>query len=172
MVLTIAARHGDRDLFDRMRAAAGKKTNERFRGNLIFCLGLFQDPEIIKVAHTHRAERMSSMFESRSAFFSALRKSAKTRDLGYDFVKAELGPAWSPSFPPYRRLRTVHCRRILRRRASQGCGSFFKAGQPNTRRGPRILAQVLEGIDLCVAYNEAQKPSVTEFLQRYGNTHR
>ena len=50
VVLTIAARHGDRDLFDRMRAAAGKEKNESFRGNLLFSLGLFQDPEIIKVA--------------------------------------------------------------------------------------------------------------------------
>jgi len=33
--------------------------------------------------------------------------------------------------------------------------------------GPRILAQVLEGIDLCIAYKNAQEASVTEFLKSY-----
>jgi hypothetical protein len=50
VVLTTAARHGDRDLFDRIRAAAKKETAENFRGNLLFSLGLFQDPEILKAA--------------------------------------------------------------------------------------------------------------------------
>jgi hypothetical protein len=32
---------------------------------------------------------------------------------------------------------------------------------------PRNLAQVLEGIDLCVARKAAQAPSVASFLEKY-----
>ena len=34
--------------------------------------------------------------------------------------------------------------------------------------GPRNLTQTLEGSDLCVAYKQAQQPSLTQFLERYG----
>ena len=47
--------------------------------------------------------------------------------------------------------------------------TFFKGRSTKYTGGPRILTQVLEGIDLCVAYKKAQEPSVTEFLQQYGN---
>jgi hypothetical protein len=32
---------------------------------------------------------------------------------------------------------------------------------------PRNLAQVLEGVDLCIARVSAQRPSVSEFLAKY-----
>lgn len=86
VVLTIAARHGDRDLFDRMRAAAGKETNESFRGNLIFCLGLFQDPEIIKTALPIALSGEFDVRESLGILFAPSER-RQTRDLAYDFVK-------------------------------------------------------------------------------------
>jgi alanyl aminopeptidase len=49
--------------------------------------------------------------------------------------------------------------------------AFFKDRSTKYTGGPRILAQVLEGIDLCMAYKQAQAPSVAEFLQQYRRVH-
>jgi len=50
VVLNTAARHGDRELFDRMRAEAKQENDEHFRWILLLSLGLFQSPAIIKTA--------------------------------------------------------------------------------------------------------------------------
>jgi len=166
VVLSVAARHGDRDLFDRMRAAAKKETNENFRGNLIFCLGLFQDPEIVNTA---LPLALSGEFDVRESFdiMFAPSERRQTRDFAYDFVKqnwdllvAKL-PTDTGSYVPY--VASGYCDAEHRKDAE----SFFTGRSTKFTGGPRILAQVLEGIDLCIAYKNAQEASVTEFLKSY-----
>ena len=45
--------------------------------------------------------------------------------------------------------------------------NFFSGRSTKYTGGPRILTQVLESIDLCVAYKNAQEASVAEFLETY-----
>jgi alanyl aminopeptidase len=166
VVLTTAARYGDRDLFDRMRAAANKEKEENFRGDLLFSLGSFQDPEILKVA---LPIVLSDEFDSRESldilFAPAQRR--QTRDFAYDFVKqnwdrliAKL-PTDTGSFLPY--VAGGYCDSQHR----QDVENFFSGRSTKYTGGPRILTQVLEGIDLCVAYKNAQEASVAEFLETY-----
>jgi alanyl aminopeptidase len=166
VVLTTAARHGDRDLFDRMRAAAKKETQENFRGTLLFSLGSFQDPEIIKLA---LPIVLSDEFDSRESlnilFGPAQRR--QTRDFAYDFVKqnwdalmAKL-PTDTGAYLPY--VAGGYCDAQHR----QDVQDFFSGRSTKYTGGPRILAQMLESIDLCVAYKNAQGASVAEFLRAY-----
>ena len=166
VVLSIAARHGDRELFDRMRAAAKKETDESFRGNLIFCLGLFQDPEIVNTA---LPIALSGEFDVRESFniLFAPSERRQTRDFAYDFVKqnwdlmvAKL-PTDTGAYAPY--VAAGYCDAEHRKDAE----SFFTGRSTKFTGGPRILAQVLEGIDLCIANKNAQEASVTEFLKSY-----
>ena len=166
VVLSIAARHGDRDLFDRMRAAAKTETNESFRGDLIFCLGLFQDPEIVNTA---LPLALSGEFDVRESFgiLFAPSERRQTRDLAYDFVKqnwdlmvAKL-PTDTGAYVPY--VAAGYCDAEHRKDAE----SFFTGRSTKFAGGPRILAQVLEGIDLCIAYKNAQEANVTEFVKSY-----
>jgi len=168
-VLTTAARHGDRELFDRMRAAAKQEKDENFRGDLLFSLGLFPDPEIIKLA---MPIMLTDEFDSRESLgiLFGVSQLPKTRDLAYDFVKqnwdalvAKL-PTDTGAFVPF--AAAGYCDTAHR----QDVETFFQGRSTKYTGGPRILAQVLEGIDLCVAYKQAQAPSVTEFLQQYRNT--
>jgi alanyl aminopeptidase len=166
VVLSVAARHGDRDLFDRMRAAAKKETNENFRGDLIFCLGLFQDPEIIKTALPIALSGEFDVRESAGILFAPSQR-RQTRDFAYDFVKqnwdllvAKL-PTDSGAGAPY--VAAGYCDAEHRKDAE----SFFTGRSTKFTGGPRILAQVLEGIDLCIAYKNAQEASVAEFLKTY-----
>jgi alanyl aminopeptidase len=166
VVLTTAARHGDRDLFDRMRAASKQETEENFRGNLLFSLGSFQDPEILKAA---LPIVLSDDFDSRESLgiLFAPAQWRQTRDFAYDFVKqnwdllvAKL-PTDSGSFLPY--VAGGYCDSQHR----QEVENFFSGRSTKYTGGPRILTQVLEGIDLCVAYKNAQEASVAEFLETY-----
>ena len=166
VVLTTAARYGDRDLFDRMRAAAKRETDENFRGTLLFSLGSFQDSGILKVA---LPIVLSDEFDSRESagILFAPSQWRQTRDFAYDFVKqnwdrliAKL-PTDTGSYLPY--VAGGYCDSQHR----QDVENFFSGRSTKYTGGPRILTQVLESIDLCVAYKNAQEASVAEFLQTY-----
>jgi alanyl aminopeptidase len=171
VVLSVAARNGDRDLFDRMRAAAKNETNENFRENLIFCLGLFQDPEIIRTALPIALSGEFDVRESLGILFAPSER-RQTRDFAYDYVKqnwdllvAKL-PTDTGAYVPY--VAAGYCEAEHRKDAE----SFFTGRSTKFTGGPRILAQVLEGIDLCIAYKNAQEASATEFLKSYKPTGR
>jgi alanyl aminopeptidase len=164
-VLWTAARHGDRALFDRLRAAAKEEKDEIVKRQLIVALGSFQHPEIIKVA---LPIILTDEFDSRLSLSILYRVAQKpqTRDLAYDFVKqnwdalvAKL-PTDSGAYLPYI---ASYCDEEHR----QDVQSFFKDRSTKFTGGPRILDQVLEGIHLCEVYKKAQQPSVTEFLEHY-----
>jgi len=166
VVLTTAARHGDRELYDRMRAAAKKETQEHFRGTLLFSLGLFPDPEIIKTALPIVLSDEFDSRESLSILFGPAQR-RETRDLAYDFVKqnwdrliAKL-PTDTGAYLPF--VAGGYCDTAHR----QDVQNYFSGRSTNYTGGPRILTQMLENIDLCVAYKSAQEASVAEFLQTY-----
>jgi alanyl aminopeptidase len=165
-VLATAARHGDRDLFDRLLAAAKKETDEDFRGDLLFSLGSFQDPGIIRAA---LPIVLSNDFDSREslAILFAPAQRRQTRDYAYDFVKQNWDalianlPTDTGAFLPY--VAGGYCDSKNR----QDAQDFFSGRSTKYTGGPRILTQLLESIDLCVAYKNAQEASVAEFLESY-----
>jgi alanyl aminopeptidase len=169
VVLNTAARHGDRELFDRMRAAAKKETNENFRGDLLFGLGSFPDPEIIKNALPIVLSDEFDSRESLSIVFGPTQR-PQTRDLAYDFVKQNWDPLIAKlptdtgAYTPY--VASGYCDAGHR----QDVENFFTGRSTKYTGGPRILTQVLEGIDLCIAYKNAQEASVAEFLKTYKPT--
>jgi cytosol alanyl aminopeptidase len=169
VVLGTAARHGDRELFDRMRAAARQEKDENFREALLFRLGFFPDPEIVKIA---MPIVLTDEFDSRQslAIIGGVEQSPNTRDLAYAFVKqnwdaltAKLPTDMQADAPS---IAVGYCDRAHR----QDVEAFFKDRSTKFTGGPRILAQVLEGIDLCIAYKQEQAPSVAEFLKQYGSS--
>ena len=165
-VLSTAAHHGDRELFDRMRAAAKKETNENFRGDLLFNLGAFPDPEIVKTALPIVLSDEFDSRESLSILFAPTQR-RETRDLAYDFVKQNWDPLIAKlptdtgAYMPF--VAAGYCDAGHR----QDVENFFSGRSTKYTGGPRILTQVLEGIDLCIAYKNAQEASVAGFLKTY-----
>jgi aminopeptidase N len=166
-VILAAARHGDQALFDRLRAAAKQEKDEDTLNTLLYSLGSFPDPEIARKA---LPIVLTDEFDSRQSLniLFGVGQSPKTRDLAYDFVKqnwdaliAKL-PTDTGAFLPY--VAGGYCDDAHR----QDAASFFHGRSTKYTGGPRNLAQMLEGIDLCVAFKKAQQPSVTEFLKSYG----
>jgi cytosol alanyl aminopeptidase len=164
-VILTAARHGDQALFDRFRAQAKKETDENLQGTLLFAMGSFPDPAIVKAA---LSIVLTDEFNSRQALqilFGA--SSPATRDLAYDFVKqnwdalVEKLPTDSGAFLPF--VGGGYC--DAEHRAD--IETFFRDRSTKYAGGPRTLQQVLEGVDLCIAYKNENQASVAEFLQKY-----
>jgi alanyl aminopeptidase len=166
-VLQAAAVHGDRDLFDRMRTAARGETDEDVRGSLLFAMGSFRDPSIVKIA---MPIVLTNEFDPRESLsiLSGVAESPATRDMAYGFIKqnwdalmAKLPTDIGAYFPNFA---SDYCDE----EREQDVKRFFDGRSTQYSGGPRVLAQVLETINLCIAYKKAQEPSLTEFLQKYG----
>jgi alanyl aminopeptidase len=165
-VMETAARNGDRALFDRIRAQAKKETDEEVRGTLLAALGSFRDPEIQKTA---LGIVMTDEFQAREAIYILFAASSfpENNDLNFDFVKqnwdaliAKL-PIDFGAYLPYGAI--GYCDNRHRADAE----AFFKDRVTKVVGAPRILAQVLETIDLCAANKAANEASVAEFLNKY-----
>jgi alanyl aminopeptidase len=165
-VLDTAARHGDQALFDRLRAAAKQEKDENIQQNLLHALGLFPQPEITQKA---LSILLSEEFQPQQSItiLAAAHNLPGSRELGYDFVKQNWDaliarfPADWGAFLPF--VADNFCDAQHRHDAE----AFFEGRSTKYKGGPRTLAEMLEGIDVCVAYKKAQQPSLTEFLEAY-----
>lgn len=161
-ILDTAARHGDRALFDRLRSQAKKETDEPLRRTLLGALGAFRDPAIEKAALDIILTDDFDPRLSLDILFHA--PTMESRKLGYDFVKhhwdaliAKL-PTDTGAFLPY--VAADFCDSERRADAQ----AFFEGRSTKYAGGPRILAEVLERISLCLASKPANEAGVAEFL--------
>jgi alanyl aminopeptidase len=165
-VLEVAARHGDRALFERFREAAKAEKGRRDRARLLNALGSFPDPALIREA---LAFFLSPEIDSREAYgilFAELRWEA-SRQILWDFVKTNYDavvarlPREVSGILPF--FGGSFCDASHRKDVE----TFFKDRAPKLPGGPRNLAQTLETIDLCTASLSAQEAGVREFLRGY-----
>ena len=165
-VLSIAARNGDRALFDRLRAAAKLENERKERNQLLGAMGGFRDPEIVKVA---MSIALTDEFEARDSIglvWGGLGDDA-TRELAYTFVKTNLDALIArlprDSGAGFIWIGGSFCDESHRADVE----AFFKDKAPTYLGGPRTLAQMLERFDLCIARTQAHQPSVLEFLKKW-----
>ena len=165
-VLDVAARNGDRALFDKLHAEAKRATDRHDRQQILGAIGAFRDPAIAKAALQLVA---SSEFDPRESLeiVWGLTGEASTRQLAWDFLKANFDSmvkrlsAEMMAFTPY--VGVSFCDEAHEREME----AFFKERSPKLPGGPRVLAQATERSQLCRAYVAAQQPGVTAFLEKY-----
>ena len=166
LVLGIAAGAGDQALFDRLRIAATKAKDIRERVRLLAALGSFRDPKLVEQA---LALIITDQFEIREslALMRGALADAATRTLGYEWVKTN-----------YDTLAAKMPREYVGYLALSGGGfcdaehradveAFFHDRSTKHAGAPRILAQVRERIDLCIAGRDKQAASIAAFLETY-----
>ena len=171
-VLPIAGRYGDRALFERLRSAATASPDRQRRQRLIWAMGSIRDPAILRSALALALEDGLDPRESIRVVWAATADPA-TRPLAWSFVKENFealverqpeGTAFSAgAYFPRIGVRFCDAERREELRA------FFEPRSPRFAGGPRILQQVLETIDLCVAQRRAQEPSIASFLEARGD---
>jgi alanyl aminopeptidase len=165
LAVSIAARRGDRALFDRLLAEARKAKEQKRRNVLLDGLASFRDPALRREA---LALIVSQDFDIRDTVWMMFPREERSTDVSVAFVK-ERFDALVARMPG-----ELHG--VLPRVGGNLCGEasradlaafFTKERVGRLTGGPRALAQTLEGISLCGAQREAQSASVAAFLKRY-----
>jgi alanyl aminopeptidase len=165
-VLGVAARHGDRALFDRFRAAAKIAPERRDRRRLYSALGGFVDPVLLKEAFALNLDPSLDFRETNYTFYSALGTDPGRAAL-WDFAKANFD-AIVARMPRETTGGITYVASGFCDAAQEKDAKAFLGGRvEKLPGGTRNLAQTLEGIQLCIASRAAQEPGVREFLKGY-----
>ncbi|HLA78705.1 MAG TPA: M1 family aminopeptidase [Vicinamibacteria bacterium] len=165
IALRAGARTGDRVLFDRLRAELPRTQDRLKRQRLLGALGSFRDPAIAKESLALVLDESVDVRESLGVLFGAT-GDPDTRDLAFGFYKqnadaiAKRLPREAGAALSY--LAAGYCDGQKRAEAE----AFLRPRVEASPGGPRTLAQVLERIDLCDAYRQAQQASVVSFLEK------
>lgn len=165
-VLSVAGRHADRALWDKLHEAAKKTQDRKERAQLLGAMGSVKDPQLVS---KNLEIVLSDEFDPREtlSLIGGAQDDAKTRQMAYDFVKANFDRivarmpkdwgAWLMN------VAADFCDGEHRADAE----AFFTNKANHLNGGPRTLAQVLEGITLCQAQRSERQASVAAFLRKY-----
>jgi alanyl aminopeptidase len=169
-VLETAAVHGGRPLYDRMTAELSKVRSPAERRALLGAIGAFRDPAIVKANFALLLKGEVDLREGRALLLAPLRTAA-TRALPFDLVRDNYDQLVS-TLPSggmgemAARLPVIGSAFCDDRRRGE-VEAFFKDRVAKTTGGERILAQILESIDQCIAIRKAQEPGVAQFLRSH-----
>ncbi|MCP3062815.1 M1 family metallopeptidase [Myxococcus sp. K38C18041901] len=167
-VLAIAAAHGDAAFQQKLLTAVRAEKDRSRRGEMIFALSGFTDPELVK-------QNLGLVFEKgmdpRETVWMAFAASqhVKTQGVAFDFVTKNydklVGDSPDALLPQDAagRLSFVG-RSFCGEQQRKALADFFTPRAEKAPGGPRTLAQVLESVDQCVALKAAQAQSVESFL--------
>jgi alanyl aminopeptidase len=165
-VLEVAARHGDRALFERFRDAAKTEKGRRDKARLLTALGSFQDPALVKEA---LAFFLTPDIDSREAYgiLFAVGRWEQSRQILWDFVKGNYDAVVARLPREVAGIMPYFGGRFCDAAHRDDVAAFFKDRADKLPGGPRNLAQALEAIDLCTASRAVQEAGVREFLKGY-----
>lgn len=163
MVLRLAALRGDKKLYDRLVAAAKAEKDGRRQQKLMVALAGFSDPEIVKAS---LGLVLDGSFDPRSSLALLWAQRNASRAVVWDFVKGNYDKL-TEALPTDLRsfvfsLPQAFCDEPHRADVE----AFLKDRAPKITGAPRMLAQTLESISLCVAKKEAHKESLRAFLKK------
>jgi alanyl aminopeptidase len=165
-VLGVAARHGDRALFERFRDAARTAPSRRDRGRLYGALGGLGDPAVVREALALVLEPSLDARETDAILYAALKNDAGARPL-WEFVKENYDAILARMPREATEVMPFFGGGVCEAAQPKDVEAFFAARIQKLPGGPRNLAQTLESIDLCVAARAAQESSVRDFLAKY-----
>jgi alanyl aminopeptidase len=165
-VLHVAARSGDRALFDKLHAEARRATDRHDRQMLLNAMGSFKDPAIAKAA---LAIIGTDEFDPREAnnILWNVAEDAATRPLGWEYLKSNFDQLTKRLSPEMMAFSPQYAVSFCDAPHQRDMEQFFRDRSPKLPGGPRLLAQASEEAELCRAYVGAQQASVTAFLKNW-----
>jgi alanyl aminopeptidase len=163
VVLPVAARHGDRSLFDAF-AAEVKKSPDRARREALFeALGSFTEPALVDSALALSLDPAVDAREALKLIVTASRDAA-TRDRAYQFTKSHHDALVARLPGDVGGALPLVGQGLCDAAAKADLLATFKPSSTKLPGGPRLLDQALESIDLCMAARPVLQPSLEEFL--------
>lgn len=170
-VFRTAAYYGDTALFRRFLAEFKTNQDRQEKARVLGAMVSFRDPAAIDAGFQAVLSGDVALADGFPLLLAGGSASPGTRKLPFQFVKAHFDQIMSShpsifgndlgSFLP--RVGQSFCDAQSRSELQ----AFFTPLVDKYAGAPRTLAQVLEGIDLCVANKVAQEPGVAAFLGKY-----
>ncbi len=169
-VLGTAAYYGDNALEQKLIQQLSATKDRLERGRIIYAMSKFRDPAALKTGMQAVLSGKVPFIEGGRLLFAGQTQTS-TRTLGFEFMKQHFDElaANRPSGGgfdagaqfPY--VGASFCE-ADKRSALQ---SFFQPRVEKFTGAPRVLSQVLESIDVCIAEKQAQEPGLIAFLKNY-----
>jgi alanyl aminopeptidase len=164
-VLSISATQAGAEYSPRFQAALKTEKERKVRQQLLGALGSVTDPVLVRQQLPLVLDPSTDTREVMWMLFGPSQE-PETREVVYAFVK-ENYDALAARMPEalvgnLARVGGAYCDAEHRKDVA----AFFTERNARTASGPRVLAQVLERVDLCVALKEAQGASIDAFLSK------
>jgi cytosol alanyl aminopeptidase len=169
-VLGTAAYYGDKALLDRFLAELKKTEDRQERARMLDAMGRFRDPAAIQAGMQAVLSGQIPFMEGTGLLFAG-QTDERTRKVAFEFMKTHFdeiahkrptgGGFDGGAMFPY--VGASFCDA----QSKAELQSFFAPRIDQFTGAPRILQQVLESIDVCIANKAAQEPSVIAFLKHY-----
>ena len=161
-VLSIAAAHGDRALFDELHAAAKRTSDVKRRRRLLEAMGQFRDAAMVERAFDIA---LSNEFDIRDAL--ALLRHDGTMDRvvlrllekHYEALRLRLPSEVVGGLPEL-------VQGLCTEQDRDAAEKFFQPRTAEELGGPRRLAHALEFISLCSAFRTHHEASLSQFLAK------
>jgi alanyl aminopeptidase len=164
-VLHVAARYGDKKLFDRIHEEAKKTTERADRARLLRALGAFSDPKLVEQA---LALTLTDEFDLREA--SGIMNSAmgdpRTRMMTFNFVKQHFDEIEGKLPPMYRPYMAYFAVELCDDAMAPEIKAFLEPKMAKLDGGAHVLTQAMEQMSLCSAARKAQTPAVEAFFAK------
>jgi alanyl aminopeptidase len=164
-VLSISATQAGAEYSPRFQVALKTEKERKVRHQLLGALGSVTDPLLVRQQLSLVLDPSADAREVMGMMYGPSQE-PETREVVYSFVK-ENYDALAARVPEefvgnLARVGGAYCDAERRKDVAD----FFTERNARTPSGPRILAQVLERVDLCVALKEAQGSSIDAFLTK------
>jgi alanyl aminopeptidase len=161
----MASAHGGAEFVPKFLEAWKKEPERKVRQQLLGAVSSVRDPQVVRQVLPMVLDPANDAREVIWVMYGPSRD-PDTRDVVYGFVK-ENYDALTARMPEEfaGRLAMVggaYCDAEHRKEVE----AFFTERNARTSAGPRILSQVLEQMDLCIAQKEAQSASIEAFLTK------
>ena len=162
-VLELAAKDGNRALFETLHQQASKEPDRLVRHQILAALGSFGDRELTRAAMDLTLGNEFELREAMPVIWRATIRPA-TQPVAYEFVKHNFDtlvgklPRDAGAFLPF--IGVPLCDEGSR----ADLEAFFKDRSGRFTGGPRMLSQALERMKLCIAFRKAQTPSIADFF--------
>ena len=167
-VLSLGMASADRPLVERLAAEVRSSGDRERRQHLFGALGSLRDSSLAGEA---LALLLDERLDAREAVYMlwALGWHRETRRTAFDFLKSHYDALArrlpTGAFSPATYLPWVAAG-LCTSDARQEIEAFFRPRAASVEGGPRILNQVLESVDQCVARTEVEQPSIAAFLKQ------
>ena len=165
--LAVAVGASDPALFELVKGEARRTTDRERRERLLRGLGAARDPQLVSQVLALTLDEQIEASESVYLLW-ALGSQRETRRVAFDFLKANydalLARLPQGEMSPVLYLPWVGAG-LCAPDTRQEIGSFFEKRSASVTGASRVLAQILESVDQCVARKQAQQPALASYLE-------